>query len=63
VEIRVAAGDVVIAVHLRLEFPMPPHLGLLLLGNNNSKATLGLDSTTMGYATVSVPHLSVDTPY
>ncbi|XP_050897491.1 uncharacterized protein LOC127104352 [Lathyrus oleraceus] len=34
-------GDVVTAVHLNLELPALPHLGLLLLGNSNSSTQHG----------------------
>jgi len=41
VEHRAEAGDGVTVVHLKLELPMPPHLGPLLLGNNNSSTQHG----------------------
>lgn len=38
---RVTEGDVVTAVHLRLELQALPHLGSFLLGNSNSSTQPG----------------------
>jgi hypothetical protein len=38
---RAAVGDVIIAIHLRLELSMPPQLGSFLLGNNNISSQPG----------------------